>query len=61
MEDKKKKNVMMENINNIDDEDYIQINPKLSTTVTLGLKLLELIQHTDTMMSIMMENCSPFL
>ena len=52
---------MMGNENNFDDEDYIQINPKLSTTVTLGLKLLELIQHTDTMMSIMMENCSPFL
>ena len=52
---------MMRNKNNFHDEDFIQINPKLSTTVALGLKLLELIQHTDTMMSIMMGNCSPFL
>jgi hypothetical protein len=61
VDEKKKKSVMMGNMNSNDDEDYIQINPKLSVTVSLGLNLLELIQHTDIMMSLMLDNCSPFL
>ena len=61
MDEKKKKSIMMGNIDNNDEDDYIQINPKLSVTVSLGLNLLELIQHTDVMMSLMLDNCSPFL
>ena len=55
------KNTFRGNVNNYVEEDFIQINPKLSATLSLGLNLLELIQHTDVMMSLMMENCSPFL
>ena len=51
----------MDKMRNNEDEDYIQINPKLSVTLSLGLNLLELVQHTDVMMSMIMENCSPFL
>lgn len=51
----------MGNMNDNDKEEYIQINPKLSVSVSLGLNLLELIQHTDVLMSLMLENCLPFL
>ena len=53
--------MMIGNMNNNDEDDYIQINPKLSVSVSLGLNFLELIQHTDVMMSLMLDNCSPFL
>ena len=61
VDDKKKKNMMVGNMYDNYEEDYIQINPKLSVAVSLGLNLLELIQHTDVMMSHMLDNCSPFL
>jgi hypothetical protein len=61
VDEKKKKNMIMGNTDSNNEDDYIQINPKLSVTVSLGLNLLELVQHTDVMMSLMLDNCSPFL